>query len=318
MFRPGIVLEEFRVELNGTPLGTTRPFPREDVQQAFPFAAEARMSGFQFRARVHEVTVRDWANLDVIGTTQGRDVTRLNVLYRSDFDASLPEPPVDLRYRVTNSRCPVSAFWLDGLSTFTHFVKWVRKRGDLKRIKRWLDWGCGCGRHTGFLVKYLKDIEIYGSDIDQEAVEWCVQHFPGGRFAVLDPFPPTRYPDQTFDVITGCSIFTHLRREVQLDWLQEMRRILIPGGLFLTSLHGTSLAQLLFTAPTQLELEQNGILDNMLDQSLDGIAPAGYYRCVFQSKSYTYREFSRYLKIVDYIEQGMGNRQDLVVMTRES
>jgi len=63
-------------------------------------------------------------------------------------------------------------------------------------------------------------------------------------------------------------------------------------------------------------LEESGIYFELKNPTHDGIAPEGYYRDVYQSQEYTLREWSKYFKILDYIEQGVGNHQDLVVMLK--
>ncbi len=94
-----------------------------------------------------------------------------------------------------------------------------------------------------------------------------------------------------------------------------MKRIIIPGGLFFASVHGDFAASF---APlhVQKEIMRKGISDSSSDPNLDGIAPEGYYRGVYQTKTYTLREWGKYFRIVDYIERGMGNFQDLVVMQK--
>lgn len=67
-----------------------------------------------------------------------------------------------------------------------------------------------------------------------------------------------------------------------------------------------------------LKLLRNGIIDGTQDSALDGIAPEGYYRGVFQTREYTVRNWSTYFEILEYIERGAANYQDLVVMRRPS
>ena len=119
-----------------------------------------------------------------------------------------------------------------------------------------------------------------------------------------------------FDVVISYSVFTHLVRDVQESWLQEMKRIMMPGGLFFASCHG-DFATSFSPAHVQKEVTNIGISDSSLDPNLDGIAPAGYYRGVFQSRSYTMKEWGKHFRILDYIDRGMGNFQDLVIMQKE-
>ncbi len=91
---------------------------------------------------------------------------------------------------------------------------------------------------------------------------------------------------------------------------------MVPGGLFLASVHGEFAAEFV-SATIGNDMRQYGISDMMRDRNLDGVAPKDYYRGVFQTRSYTYREWSKYFTIIDYIEGGISNYQDLVVMKKE-
>jgi SAM-dependent methyltransferase len=146
-------------------------------------------------------------------------------------------------------------------------------------------------------------------------VAFCQKNLRPGEFVPIDAWPPTPYESGSFDLVIGYSIFTHLSQAAQSAWLDEMRRIIRPGGLFLASTHGDFSGE--FLDPSSREdLLRNGIIDGFLDSGLDGIAPEGYYRTVYQTRDYTTREWSKYFEIVEYLERGTGNFQDLVVMRR--
>ena len=180
-----------------------------------------------------------------------------------------------------------------------------------------LDWGCGCGRVTVHYLGLRQSPEVFGCDIDSEAITWCQQELRPGVFVPINPWPPTPYESSSFDLVIGYSIFTHLTQETQAAWLEEMRRIIRPGGLFLASTHGDFTASF-SNSPSLAGLSQSGIVDGELDPRLDGVAPEGYYRTVYQTRSYTTREWSKYFEVLEYIERGVGNYQDLIVMRRRS
>jgi SAM-dependent methyltransferase len=317
MFCPGRQLDTFRLKVNGVAMGgDVVPETRKDIQRKFAGVPEALMSGIRLRVVVPEKTFRDWAEVEVCGH-QGQDICRISMLYRPDYQAALVEAPVELRWRVTGARGPIGGYWLAGLQTFGKFYRAIAKYADRDPVNRLLDWGCGCGRVTGFFLKYLTGVEVHGCDIDGEAVEWCARNFPTGHFTAILPHPPTTYADDTFNVVTGCSVLTHLRREIQFEWLEEMKRIIAPGGLLLVSVHGDFEAASLYDHPeVKKEVESVGISDHNPDHTLHGVAPDSYYRGTFQSKAYTCREFARYFKVLDYIELGMDNLQDLVVLKK--
>jgi cyclopropane fatty-acyl-phospholipid synthase-like methyltransferase len=104
--------------------------------------------------------------------------------------------------------------------------------------------------------------------------------------------------------VVSCSVFTHLTEEVQQLWLEEMRRVIAPGGLFLASVKSDP------------NVPERGISDDTLDVMLDGIAPAGYYRGTIQSREYTVSRWAKYFDVLDFIEDGLESSQDLVVMRR--
>ena len=180
-----------------------------------------------------------------------------------------------------------------------------------------LDWGCGCGRVINMFLNLSEIPEIHGCDIDTEAIGWCKDNFSNARFLVNPPTPPTEYPDNFFDLVIGNSVFTHLTRDIQLAWLEEMKRIIAPGGLFLASVHGEFAMYFSFLIlPAKNILAKKGIYDMLKDANLDGIAPEGYYRATFQSQEYTKKEYGRYFEILEYVERGWMNYQDLVVMKK--
>jgi SAM-dependent methyltransferase len=319
LFQPGRTITGYVLKVNGVPVGKeVSPRPHDAVAKMYASVPEAQACGFLLRVALPEDPVRDWAWVDVCGRAGEEEVGGIVMPYRSDFLESLPDTPMELRERVTRSRAPIATYWLSGLETFGNFYEAISTHLDRSRVRRLLDWGCGCGRVTGVMLKCLTDLEVHGCDIDRDAVEWCGRNLPPGRFATITSHPPTAYADETFDVITACSVLTHLTQELQSLWLCEMRRILAPGGLLLASVHGDFFTQSLRIPPrVKEEVRSKGISDGTLDKILDGIAPESYYRATYQSKEYTCREYARYFKVLDYIELGMGNVQDLVIMQKE-
>jgi hypothetical protein len=95
-----------------------------------------------------------------------------------------------------------------------------------------------------------------------------------------------------------------------------MHRLLLPGGLFLATTHG-DFALCFAKACLSPEFPSPGIEDSQLDATLDGVAPKNYYRGTYQSKDYTVREFGRYFQVLEYIERGAGNFQDLIVLRKQ-
>ena len=89
-----------------------------------------------------------------------------------------------------------------------------------------------------------------------------------------------------------------------------------PGGLSPLPRSTARLPSRLQRVCLKPEFPRSGIEDSVDDHALDGIAPAGYYRGTFQAKEYTIREFGRYFQVLEYIERGAMNFQDLIVLRK--
>jgi SAM-dependent methyltransferase len=80
----------------------------------------------------------------------------------------------------------------------------------------------------------LKDIEpenLCGIDHSEEVVRVCHETNKWCKFAVVEPSPPTSFPEHSFDLIYLYSVFSHLPEEMHWAWLKEFHRLLRPGGM---------------------------------------------------------------------------------------
>ena len=87
-------------------------------------------------------------------------------------------------------------------------------------------------------------------------IDWCAQHIPGIDFKVNGLMPPLAWPAASFDVIYGISIFTHLSEAAHEAWLEELMRVLKPGGIAMLTMHGDITRQNL--TPAELKLYDDG------------------------------------------------------------
>jgi SAM-dependent methyltransferase len=137
-----------------------------------------------------------------------------------------------------------------GRGFLDHFVQ----VGLLKPEHRFLDVGCGAGRMALQLTRYLNDLGSYeGFDVNPVVIDWCVANIaprcPSFRFMLIPLFNSLYnasaleraanfkfpYPDRDFDFVSATSVFTHLLPPDAARYIEEISRVLKPGGrAFLT------------------------------------------------------------------------------------
>jgi 2-polyprenyl-3-methyl-5-hydroxy-6-metoxy-1,4-benzoquinol methylase len=184
---------------------------------------------------------------------------------------------------------------------------------DFPRI---LDWGCGAGRLTRYLLSETQ-ADVTGADIDADNIGWCRQAYPRGHFETVPLRPPTTFADASFDLVTGLSVMTHLAEPDQFAWLAELERITRPGGLVFLSVQGpTQFAYNNFPPKLYRQLQEVGYLDLCRDPALDGVvSDTEYYRSAMHSRGYIVDRWSRHFEVLAIVD-AIAALQDFVVMRR--
>ena len=136
-------------------------------------------------------------------------------------------------------------YYLDSRETAVWLKRHIEKHCTLEH-KKILDWGCGPGR----IIRHLPELvgnncAFFGTDYNNESIDWCRKHIPGVSFNLNGLEAKLPWPDNTFDVIYGISIFTHLSESMHFAWLKELVRILKPasaggGGILFFTTQGSN------------------------------------------------------------------------------
>jgi SAM-dependent methyltransferase len=99
--------------------------------------------------------------------------------------------------------------------------------------------------------------EWHGCDPNAGAIAWAQEHLPGISFLCSTQEPPLPYDDAYFDWVCAISIWSHYGEQAAVAWLEEMHRIVRPGGQLVLTTHGLhSIAHYAATGertPAQLE-----------------------------------------------------------------
>jgi ubiquinone/menaquinone biosynthesis C-methylase UbiE len=108
-------------------------------------------------------------------------------------------------------------------------------KGEIHESDKILDFGCGWGRVIRFFLKDFQPANTWGCDPLEGMIELCKAQNKWSRFEATHTAPPSPFQENTFDAIYSYSVFSHLSEDMHLKILAEIKRILKPGGIYLTT-----------------------------------------------------------------------------------
>jgi SAM-dependent methyltransferase len=130
------------------------------------------------------------------------------------------------------------SFYNKSIETAEWLVSFFKKYKTLEELNV-LDWGCGPGRVIRHLPSLMgSSCKFYGTDYNEKYIKWCHKYLSDVTFSLNKLNPPLKFEDNTFDIIYGISIFTHLSKDMHYAWFNELVRVLKPEGIIFLTLHG--------------------------------------------------------------------------------
>jgi SAM-dependent methyltransferase len=188
----------------------------------------------------------------------------------------------------------------------------------VEAMKSVLEFGCGSGRVIRHF-RYIDSLRLAGTDANSKPVEWDRKNLPGIEFNHNALEPPLAYPDGSFDLIYALSVFTHIPLEWQRPWLDELRRVLRPGGYLLCTVHGDNFIN------SQLDDQDRAALKRDGKFTLDAKNPRASYSSqvlgswdVFQSRDQVREVFSTGFELLCYTSQLAAAGQDTLVLRKSA
>jgi SAM-dependent methyltransferase len=214
------------------------------------------------------------------------------------------------------------SYWASGLRDMRNLLACCARLGV--RPKDYYDLGCASGRVVRHFAVNEPDVRIFASDINRRHVEWILQFLPESIIAFQNhSIPTTPLPDNSVDLISAFSVFTHIEA-FEAAWLMELRRILRPGGLAWVTVH---------TEKTWEEMTPDwplykGLQNHPEFKALQSGKPlpgervvfrwkadASYSSNVFYSIDYIRKVWSRYFEIAEF-HRRLPVFQDVVVLRK--
>lgn len=195
------------------------------------------------------------------------------------------------------------------LETVKQVVEW--HFGSFENVPSFLDFACGYGRFTRFLIQEMPPEKIWVSDIYADAVKFQTEYL--GVSGIVSTGKPENYLiDRKFDCILANSFFSHMPERTFTNWLQNLYDLLTPNGILMFSVHDRCLL------PPHIEMPANGILfsPQSESQSLD----KEEYGTTYVTEKFV-REIVEKVSggkaFVHRLKKGICRFQDLYVVTNQ-
>lgn len=100
----------------------------------------------------------------------------------------------------------------------------------LRRNSPVLDFGVGWGRIIRFFLNDVDASSLHGVDVDEAIITVARSTGVAGNLKTIAPNGRLAYDDGHFEVIYAFSVFSHLSEASATFWLNELMRVLKPGG----------------------------------------------------------------------------------------
>jgi 2-polyprenyl-3-methyl-5-hydroxy-6-metoxy-1,4-benzoquinol methylase len=181
--------------------------------------------------------------------------------------------------------------------------------GGWENVSSFLDFACGYGRFTRFLIQELPPAKIWVSDIYAQAVKFQQESFKVNGI-VSTKNPEDYVVDRKFDCILACSFFSHMPERTFVNWMQNLYNLLSPQGLMMFSVLDMELL------PPEVPIPASGIVFSPRSESryLDHEE----YGTTYVTAAYIHQVISQVSggnAVVYRIPKGISRYQDLYVVT---
>lgn len=215
---------------------------------------------------------------------------------KNRLDAQLAIPPGKLIFLVAGHR-DVREFLRSGRATNEAIRRLLNKHGlKIEQFDSVLDFGCGVGRIMRHWHK-THGPNWHGTDYNPALINWCKNNLKFAEFRVNELSGPLPYDAESFDFIYVFSVFTHLSEPLQFFWINELSRVLRPGGHLYFTTHGEH-----YVANLKREERERFLGGEMV---LRDEERSGENICaVFHPVNYVQQTLARDLIVVDFVPGG--------------
>ncbi len=243
-------------------------------------------------------------------TTRARDRFRGLPLRKAEIQQGRPIPPGRLIYLVANTE-DVSWYLETGALAARSIREILSKNGlAIEGFARILDFGCGVAR----VIRQWQDLrgpQLFGTDYNPRLIDWCQANLTYANFNTNSLDQPLDKADGSFDFIYCLSVFTHLSEPLQQFWMDELFRVLSPGGYLLITTHGDHYLPMLTIEEQKNYREGHAVVQKTNREGSNDCA-------AFHPVSFVKESLAKKYEVIDFLPEGaLGNpSQDLYLLRR--
>jgi SAM-dependent methyltransferase len=281
----------YEVRVGRKTLGRGVPIRRQDIAAAFPQIEHAETSGFTIECTwplaAHELGVIEVVALQDIFPVGSLQTVRLPGAQSSDEKSDLG----------------VSEFRTAGV--LHAIITRVARHVPLDRIV-----GVGSfSRDQWNLERSLKSFIPTASVVGRAPAALADDGFTSPSKAWMEDVEL-----ESIDLAIALSVAPYMRIAEQLEWIQDIGAFVRPGGFLALGVYGELVRDFMTDGKALDELTVAGVVEHRV-QDFPGTEPATPLRTV-QTREFTTGRFGAWFDVLDYVEGGVGNWEDLVLLRK--
>ena len=202
-----------------------------------------------------------------------------------------------------------------------------------------LDFGCGWGRILRLFMKDIEPANLFGTDSTSRFLMEARRCNPSVNFLSCALTPPTLLMPECLDYVISWSVFSHLDEFLSLRWIEELHRLLKPGGLLLLTTQSRRFiafcAEMRLRRASGIRLDHpwyEACADSFVDEPLENSRyeagqflhaastqpphPQSHYGEAVIPRGYVVKRWGHLFRLVDFLDNPVRLPQVLVVLQK--
>ncbi len=202
-----------------------------------------------------------------------------------------------------------------------------------------LDFGCGWGRMLRLFMKDVEPSNLYGADSTSRFLMEARRCNPSVNFLSCGLVPPMILAPDSLDYVISWSVFSHLDEFLSLRWIEELHRLLKPGGLLLLTTQSRRFiafcAEMRLRRASGIRLEHpwyEACADSFTDEPLENSRyeagqflhaaatqpphPQSHYGEAVIPRGYVVKKWGHLFRLVDFLDNPVRLPQVLIVLQK--